>query len=150
MNLPSHRFARLIMVLAYVLGASGCKDSNNLSGPRPTPTPTPVPIAGAWVGDWDSNLIVLCDQQEPGTSTAALTETGSAVTGTIRATGGCGFSGSIQGVRIGNQLTGSASEGAATGTFTGELVGAELHLSISNLTTSQGTSIGGSATLHRP
>ena len=150
MNLPNHRVARLITVLAYVLGAGGCKDSNNLSGPSPTPTPTRVPIAGAWVGDWESNLIVLCAQQQPGTSTATLTETGSAVNGTIHATGGCGFSGTIQGVRIGNQLTGSASEGGATGTFTGELVGAELHLSISDLTTSQSTSIGGSATLHRP
>jgi hypothetical protein len=139
-----------------VVTLAGCKDSNNVSGipatptPAATRTPTPVPISGNWTGSWESNLIVFCDQEQPGTSAATFEEVGSVITGTISATGGCNFAGSVQAARSGDQLTGSAMEGDSVGLFSGTLVGAELQISIGNLSNGSSTLIGGTAVLHRP
>src|SRR5262249_45754438 len=87
-----------------VLTAAACRNSNTVSGPSPTPTPAPLPLTGTWVGDWGSNEIVLCHQEETGASSASLTEEGTVVRGSVQATGGCGFSGSFQATRSGNVL----------------------------------------------
>ena len=139
-------------IIFLALTATACKDSSQMTGPSaaPTPTPTPVPIAGNWSGTFQTNLP--CAQPDSGTSTASLSEAGSSVTGTVVARSGvCGFSVSIQAVRSGNQLTGTAADGDYIGQLGGALLGAELVLTIGDLSKDGAEFlVGGTVYLHRP
>ena len=144
---------RLMLVVAWmvVACATACKDKNSVTGPAPTPTPTPLPLSGSWTGGFASSYPVLCDDMGGGTATAELAETGSGVTGTVIAQGGgCRINASIQATRLGNDLTGMATDGALTGSITGTVAAQELRLVLGVLTDGHGSIPGGTAVLHRP
>lgn len=148
---PGARHGVAVLVgLAAVGWLVSCKDSNSVAGPSPTPTPTPPPLSGSWVGTFMSDHPVLCVQGANGAS-AQLNEAGSDVTGTLTAYGGaCHINATIQATRLGNSLTGIATDGAFTGTITGTVDSTQLQLVVAVLSDGQGYEPGGTATLHRP
>ena len=141
----------MVLSLAFAVAAltvgTACKDSDSIAGLGPTP----VPIAGDWTGSYGSYRIVLCAQTDAGMATASLTESGSTVTGRFVARGGsCGFNGSVQAIRSGDQLTGTVTDGAFVGALDGALTGAQLQLTVGTLSDGTGSRVGGTAILHRP
>jgi hypothetical protein len=98
------------------LGALGCKDSNNVSGPAMAGSGANV--AGDWTGTYQSDSPALCAGSP---ATARLSQQGTRVMGAFQAMG-CGINGSFHGFVSGNSLTGTVSMvgctgGAVTGTI---------------------------------
>lgn len=94
---------------------------------------------------------VLCAQGPEDGASAQLDEIGSDITGTLIAyAGGCHINAIIQAQRLGNSLTGIASDGAFTGPLTGSVGPTQLQLVVAVLSDGHGYLPGGTATLHRP
>ena len=136
----THRIACSFLVIAATIlaAASGGCNKDNLTGPAlaatptlaPAPTPIPANIEGSWTGT-SRGRATGCNV---GTASATFQQAGQKVTGTLNASGYCGFANlAFEGTLVSFQLSGNASGADGHATVTGTLLGTTLSVKIRGL-----------------
>ena len=121
------RFSAFVLAIT----ALACQNSNSVTGP-PTSVVSPSgSVTGSWSGSYQSDDMLGCGGS---TASATFQQIGATVTGNL-VTSSCGVGGLFIGTLQGNTLSGKiAMEGCVGGGVYGTINGAELSLSVSDLT----------------
>lgn len=137
----------LLCLLALLIAALACKDSNTIAAPAAGPSAT---LAGTWSGTFSSNA----PSCPAAPMTVTFTQEGADVRGELT-TNACGPHGFFKARVSGNSVTGSVDLGGCTGGgVLGEIHGNDLSLSIGDfyqplVRENEVVIVGGAATLSR-
>ena len=126
--------ARLGVALAgtVLLTALACQGSNTMTGPSTgTSSPASANLSGSWTGTFAPDDTARCGGSP---ATAVFQQSGSEITGSV-STSVCGVTGYFSGTMHGSLVTGKISmQGCTGGGVSGTVSGAQLSLSIGDLT----------------
>jgi len=116
----THSRFRALIVIAALLSAAACHESNTVSGP-PGPAAS-ANVAGTWTGTYKTNDAIDCNPSVLLDATATFNQNGSTVTGSLVAPGPCGLNYVFTGTIQGDQLTGTLAAGVFVGSASGRVL----------------------------